>query len=79
MDLSRFVLHTSLSAAKAVIGQEGRVRLTKRDSLRALETVERPPAPTGWMTATLQNVAPHAHCPVHSPRDNAIPRELDAR
>jgi uncharacterized protein (DUF1778 family) len=44
-DLTDFVIRHALRAAKAVIEESDRVRLTERDSLRVLDALENPPAP----------------------------------
>jgi uncharacterized protein (DUF1778 family) len=52
-DLTDFVLRHALIAAKAVIQEAEHVRLSRRDSLRVLDLLEKPPAPN----AKLQRVA----------------------
>lgn len=44
-DLTEFVLHHTLRAARDVIDEAERVRLSGRDSLRVLELLENPPLP----------------------------------
>ena len=44
-DLTAFILDTALREARSVIEEHERVKLTKRDSLLALELIENPPAP----------------------------------
>jgi uncharacterized protein (DUF1778 family) len=44
-DLTDFVLRHALRAAKAVVDEAERVRLSGRDSLRVLELLEHPPTP----------------------------------
>ncbi len=44
-DLTDFVLRHALRAAKAVVDEAERVRLSGRDSLRVLELLENPPLP----------------------------------
>jgi uncharacterized protein (DUF1778 family) len=44
-DLTDFVIHHAVRAAKAVIEQEDQVQLSERDSLRVLNLLEHPPAP----------------------------------
>jgi uncharacterized protein (DUF1778 family) len=44
-DLTDFVLRHALRAAKAVIEEADRVRLSGRASLRVLDLLENPPAP----------------------------------
>ena len=50
-DLTDFVLHHALLAAKAVIDEADRVRLSERDSLRVLDLLENPPAPNAKLLA----------------------------
>src|ERR1700694_913113 len=45
-DLTDFVLRHALLAAKAVIEEAEHVQLSGRDSLRVLDLLENPPAPT---------------------------------
>lgn len=51
-DLTDFVLHHALQAAKAVIEQEDHLQLSERDSLRVLELLENPPAPNAKLMAS---------------------------
>jgi len=50
-DLTDFVLHHALSAAKAVIQEADQLQLSARDSLRVLELLENPPAPNARLLA----------------------------
>jgi uncharacterized protein (DUF1778 family) len=50
-DLTDFVLHHALDAAKAVIEQADHVRLSAKDSLRILNLLENPPAPNAKLLA----------------------------
>jgi uncharacterized protein (DUF1778 family) len=50
-DLTDFILRNALRAADTVIDQAERVMLSERDSLRVLELLENPPAPTGRLLA----------------------------
>jgi uncharacterized protein (DUF1778 family) len=50
-DLTDFVLHHALRAAKAVIEQADSVKLSTRDSLRVLDLLEYPPAPNPKLLA----------------------------
>lgn len=50
-DLTDFVLRHALSAAKAVIEEADHVQLSERDSLRVLDLLENPPAPSGKLRA----------------------------
>lgn len=45
-DLTDFVLRNALQAAKVVIAEAESIALSERDSLRILEALEHPPAPT---------------------------------
>lgn len=51
-DLTDFVLHHALRAAKAVIEQADRVQLSGRDSLRVLDLLENPPPPNAKLLAS---------------------------
>jgi uncharacterized protein (DUF1778 family) len=53
-DLTDFVLRHALSAAKAVIQEADHVQLSERDSLRVLDLLENPPAPTASLLAATQ-------------------------
>lgn len=53
-DLTDFVLRHALSAAKAVIQEADHVQLSERDSLRVLDLLENPPAPTASLLAAAQ-------------------------
>jgi len=50
-DLTDFVLHHALRAAKAVIEEAEHIHLSKRDSLRVLDLLEKPPAPKAKLLA----------------------------
>jgi uncharacterized protein (DUF1778 family) len=50
-DLTDFILRNALRAADAVIDKAERVVLSERDSLRVLELLENPPAPSGRLLA----------------------------
>jgi uncharacterized protein (DUF1778 family) len=50
-DLTDFVLHHALRAAKAVVEKADHVRLTSRDSARVLRLLENPPAPNAKLRA----------------------------
>lgn len=50
-DLTDFVLHHALLAAKAVIEEAEHISLSERDSLRVLKLLENPPAPNAKMRA----------------------------
>jgi uncharacterized protein (DUF1778 family) len=50
-DLTDFVLHHALRAAKAIVEQADRIQLSERDSLRVLELLENPPAPNSRLVS----------------------------
>lgn len=50
-DLTDFVIHHAVRAAKAVIEQADHVQLSSRDSVRVLELLENPPAPNAKLLA----------------------------
>jgi len=50
-DLTEFVLHHALHAARQVIEEAEQVQLSPRDSLRVLELLEHPPAPNARLRA----------------------------
>ena len=50
-DLTDFVIHHAVRAAKAVIEQEDQVQLSERDSFRVLNLLEHPPAPNSRLLA----------------------------
>ena len=57
-DLTDFVIRHAMRAAKAVIEEADRVRLSERDSLRVLDLLENPPAPNARLLAAAQAL-PH--------------------
>ena len=50
-DLTDFVLRHAVLAAKAVIAEADHLQLSGRDSLRALDLLENPPAPNSKLRA----------------------------
>jgi uncharacterized protein (DUF1778 family) len=46
LDVTSFVMRSVLPAAREVIAQNERITLSERDSVRVLELLENPPAPT---------------------------------
>lgn len=50
-DLTDFVVSHAVIAAKAVIEEADKVRLSTRDSVRVLELLEHPPAPNARLSA----------------------------
>ena len=53
-DLTDFVIRHALRAAKDVIEEADRVKLSERDSLRVLDLIENPPAPNARLLAAAQ-------------------------
>jgi uncharacterized protein (DUF1778 family) len=53
-DLTDFVIHHAVRAAKAVIEQADHVQLSERDSLRVLDLLENPPAPNAKLLAAVR-------------------------
>ena len=50
-DLTDFVLHHALRAAKSVIEQAEHIQLSERDSLKVLDLLENPPEPNARLLA----------------------------
>ncbi|ATQ68783.1 MULTISPECIES: DUF1778 domain-containing protein [Methylosinus] len=50
LDLTSFILRAALPRAQDVIAQSERLKLSERDSLRVLDLLENPPAPTERLT-----------------------------
>lgn len=50
LDLTSFILRAALPRAQDVIAQSERLKLSERDSLRVLDLLENPPAPTARLT-----------------------------
>jgi len=45
LDLTSFVMRTTLPAAEEIVARHERIALTERDTLRVLDLLEHPPAP----------------------------------
>jgi uncharacterized protein (DUF1778 family) len=45
LDLTTFVLRTTLPAAEEIVARNERITLTERDTLRILDLLDHPPAP----------------------------------
>ncbi len=60
-DLTDFVLRNALRAAKAVIAQAEQVVLSERDSLRVLDALENPPAPSAKLLAAARALPAQNH------------------
>lgn len=56
-NLTDFVLHTVVEAAREVIDDAERVQLNERDSLRVLDLLENPPAPNKRLIAAAKALA----------------------
>ena len=50
-NLTDFVIRSAMEAARSVIDQAERLRLSERDSLLALDLLENPPAPNAKLMA----------------------------
>lgn len=55
-DLTDFVLHHAVKAAKEVIAQAETIKLSERDSLRVLDALENPPAPNSKLLEAAKNL-----------------------
>ncbi|MFY9225803.1 MAG: DUF1778 domain-containing protein [Blastocatellia bacterium] len=55
-DLTDFVLHHAVKAAKEVIAQAETIKLSERDSLRMLDALENPPAPKSKLLEAAKNL-----------------------
>lgn len=55
-DMTDFVLRHALDAARKVIEQSERLRLSERDSLRVLEALESPPSPNRKLLAAARRM-----------------------
>jgi uncharacterized protein (DUF1778 family) len=55
-DLTNFVIHHALGAAKAAIEEADSVKLSGRDSLRVLDLLENPPKPNAKLLAAARAV-----------------------
>lgn len=53
-DLTSFILRNAIQAADAVIERSERIALSKRDSLKVLELLDRPPVPNSKLRAAGQ-------------------------
>jgi uncharacterized protein (DUF1778 family) len=51
LDVTSFIMRAALPAARDVVENAGRIPLSKRDSLRVLDLLENPPAPTPALLA----------------------------
>jgi len=51
LDLTTFVMRTALPAAEEIVARHERITLSARDSLRVLDLLEHPPAPTEALLA----------------------------
>ena len=51
LDLTSFVMRTALPAAEEIIARHERIALTARDTVRVLELLEHPPAPSAALQA----------------------------
>ncbi len=51
INLTEFVIHSAVSAAREIIDHNERLELTRRDSLQVLDLLEDPPAPNEKLMA----------------------------
>ena len=51
LDLTTFVMRTTLPAAEEIVARNERIALTARDTVRILELLEHPPAPPAALRA----------------------------
>jgi uncharacterized protein (DUF1778 family) len=51
LDLTSFVMRAALPQAESVVASAETIKLSERDSLRVLELLEKPPAPTPQLVA----------------------------
>ena len=58
-DLTDFVIRHAVRAARAVIEEADRVKLSERDSLRVLDLLENPLAPNARLLAAAQALPQH--------------------
>ncbi len=57
-DLTNFVITNALQAAKDVIEEAARLRLSERDSQRVLDLLENPPMPNKRLLAAARRLPP---------------------
>jgi len=57
-DLTNFIIKNALQAAKDVIEEATRVRLSERDSQRVLDLLESPPTPNKRLLAAAKRLPP---------------------
>lgn len=55
-DLTEFVVHQAVAAAKQIIAESEQVQLSTRDSLRVMELLENPPAPNRRLLAAARSL-----------------------
>ena len=59
-DLTSFILRTAVQAADSVIEGSERIKLSKRDSMRLLDLLEKPPLPNAKLKAAARALAKRA-------------------
>jgi uncharacterized protein (DUF1778 family) len=57
LDVTSFIMRSALPAAREVVDRAQRIVLSERDSLRVLELLENPPAPSPALLAAAQRRA----------------------
>ncbi|HEY6308811.1 MAG TPA: DUF1778 domain-containing protein [Candidatus Angelobacter sp.] len=60
LDLTSFVMRTTLPAAEEIIARHERITLTARDSVRILDLLEHPPEPSPALRAAARRRLKHA-------------------
>jgi len=60
VDLTGFILRSVMPVAREVVSQAEPTKLSRRDSLRVLELLEHPPAPTSALVAAARRRAARA-------------------
>ena len=58
-DLASFMVQHALRVADTVVEKSERVRLSQRDTLRVLDLIENPPAPTPRLLRAAKAFQPH--------------------
>ena len=57
LDVTSFILHNVLPAARDIVDRSERIRLSERDTARVLDLLENPPKPTAALLAAARRRA----------------------